>query len=821
LAQLQKLGVEVQNLHALRAKAGLLDPGGVAITLEISPPGCLDFAVLEWKRDEIEVLNVRPATSNTELVSVYVPQGKLTAFQRRVQAYLVEDSEPKPGKAPRPKHANLINAIISFQRAVFDELWTDEAPAPEDQQAFQVWLRQGTRTAKETYAAFAEQAALLKISLAEGYVCFPGRVVVLVQTTRSQLQQSLDLLEDVAEIRGTSASAEYFLSELKPYELAEWVKDLAARIKADELTEKTPFVTLLDTGVNRHHPLLDAAVATADLHAVMDTWENHDHNGHGTEMAGLAIHGDLREPLSSQEVVQIVHRLESIKIFPPRGANPTHLYGWVMDSAAQKVEEKDAARRRTFAMMTTAYGSTAGMPSEWSATVDRLAFGLKGDSINPFDLPTVSANGLPQLTPRLFILAAGNIHWDQWHRYPENNDLQTIEDPAQAWNALAVGACTQQVEFNKSKWPDLTAIAPQGGLAPASRTSVTWSRAWPNKPDVVAEGGNGCRDARSADSVVRGPEDLRLLTTSHKPAEGLLTESGDTSGAAAEVARICAHLQARYPQLWPETIRALIVNGARYTPVMMQGINKQSKQLVRDSLVRRFGFGKVSLDASLNSTFKRPTLVLQEELIAYTEAKTKKVKSTQNKNAKARSGSGTRLGKVNIHELPWPKAQLEALGEVQVELKITLSYFVQPNPSRRGWQNKFRYQSHGLRFSVRGATESSSQFHQRINKIDREEEGIEDSMPEPDSDAWLLRYNVRSRGSLHSDTWSGLATELANKSELAVFPVGGWWKDMGKGIGVDWKVRYALVLSLNVLSDADVDIYTPIANEISIAVDGS
>ncbi|MBL0729450.1 S8 family peptidase [Piscinibacter sp. HJYY11] len=818
MAQLQKLGVEVQNLHALRAKAGLLDPGGVAITLEVSPPGCLNFAALEWKRDDIEVLSVRPSTSNTELVSVYVPQGKLTAFQRRVQAYIAEDSIPKPGKAPRPKHANLINAIISFQRAVFDELWTDEAPASENQQAFQVWLRQGARTAKETFAAFAKQAARLEIPLDEGYVCFPGRVVVLVHSTRSQLQQSLDLLEDVAEIRGTSPSAEYFLSELKPYELADWVKDLAARVEADELSESTPFVTLLDTGVNRHHPLLDAAIASSDLHSVMDEWESHDHDGHGTEMAGLAIHGDLRGPLSSKEVVRIGHRLESIKIWPPQGTNPARLYGWVMNSAAQKVEESNAERRRTFAMMTTAYGATAGMPSEWSATVDRLAFGLTGDSINQFDLPPVSASGFPQLRPRLFVLSAGNIHWDQWHKYPENNDLQTIEDPAQAWNAISVGACTQQVDFNKGKWPGLTAIAPQGGLAPSSRTSVSWSRSWPNKPDVVAEGGNGCRDARSTDSVVRGPEDLRLLTTSHNPAVGLLTESGDTSGAAAEVARICAHVHARYPQLWPETIRALVVNGAQYTPVMMQGISRQSKQLARDSLVRRFGFGKVSLDASLNSTLKRPTLVLQEELIAYTKAQSKKSNGTQNNGTKAKSGSGTRLGKVNIHELPWPKAQLLALGEMPVELKVTLSYFVQPNPSRRGWRSKFRYQSHGLRFSVRGAAESSQQFHQRINKIDREEEGVEESMPEPDSDAWLLRYNVRSRGSLHCDTWTGLATDLANKSELAVFPVGGWWKDMGNGIGADWKVRYALVLSLNVLAESDVDIYTPIANEIGISV---
>jgi hypothetical protein len=69
-------------------------------------------------------------------------------------------------------------------------------------------------------------------------------------------------------------------------------------------------------------------------------------------------------------------------------------------------------------------------------------------------------------------------------------------------------------------------------------------------------------------------------------------------------------------------------------------------------------------------------------------------------------GSTYRLGKMNVHNLPWPKAELEKLGEAEVHLKITLSYFIQPNPSRRGWHSKFRYQSHDLRFAARGASET-------------------------------------------------------------------------------------------------------------------
>jgi hypothetical protein len=60
---------------------------------------------------------------------------------------------------------------------------------------------------------------------------------------------------------------------------------------------------------------------------------------------------------------------------------------------------------------------------------------------------------------------------------------------------------------------------------------------------------------------------------------------------------------------------------------------------------------------------------------------------------------------------------------------------------------------------------------------------------------------------------------LANKSEIAVFPVGGWWKELADRTQENRRVRYALVVSLDVSTIADVDIYTPIANQIVVPVD--
>jgi hypothetical protein len=804
LKQLAALRADSQQLEKRRAELELPQHVGMTIALEISPPGSVDyFKQLEWRRDGIEVLSAVDA-GGTEIVSLHVPDGALGAFEKRVKEYLSKDIKSRtPGAPDKPAHARLVNAISAFRQAVFDELWTEEGVAPPPANKvdwFQVWLRLQVDGSLATRNTFAESAKKFDIAVEPGYVSFPGRVVVAVNGTRSSLEQALTLLDLVAEIRPVAPTSEFYLADLKPHEQAEWIKDLHAR--STYAAPDAPYVTLMDTGVNFGHPLLTQLLSEGDMHAVDESWGKSDSYGHGTEMAGLAAHGDLTPLLSSKEDNAVPHRLESVKLLPPKGQTPPHLYGWVTAQGAQKVEAVDGARRRTFAMMTTSEGDTAGLPSEWSATIDRLAFGSHGataDATVGFDEPAGAS------TRRLFVLAAGNLPWPRWNEHPTANDLASVENPAQAWNALTVGACTDLTTIDSVKWPSLDVLGSAGGLSPSSTTTLLWRRTWPFKPDVVAEGGNGTVDKAKGNQVLVGPESLRVLTTSHDIATSPLAESGDTSGAAAEVARICGHLHARYLTYWPETIRALVVHGARLTPAMRALLPLVPPKKDKENLLRRFGYGRVDLDGSLNSTTRRPTLVLQEAITPY-------IKGAE---------SNISLGALNMHELPWPHDLLQELGEKSVELRITLSYFIEPNPSRRGWQSRFRYQSHGLRFAAKAATETSERFKQRINRLERDEiapEDQEESMPDPDRSQWFLGAQLRSRGSIHSDVWCGTAAQLAEKSHIAVFPVGGWWKDWKDSERCGVPVRYALVVTLEVLQDTDVDIYTPIANMIAVPV---
>jgi hypothetical protein len=788
LNQLASLTADAAIIEQRRIELELPGRVGMTIAIEVTPAGAIDYQQLEWRRDGIEVLSVVDA-GGSDIVALHVPDGRLAAFEKRVRDYLTKDTV-----SGKPANAALVNAIGDFRKAVFDELWTDEIQAPpEAGQAgwCQVWLRHGGEVPSLVRDEFEGLAARFGIAVDAGFVTFPGRVVVAAHGSREALEAALELLDKVAEIRGIAPTAEFFLSDLKPFEQVDWVHDLQARTSFGA-AGTAPYVTLLDTGVNHGHPLLAGGLEPADMHTVDPTWNTTDHHGHGTAMAGLALHGNLTSPLASAESNSVPHRLESVKILPPTGQTAPHLYGWVTAQAAAKVEAMGAERRRTFAMMTTSVGKTAGLPSEWSSTIDRLAFGFKGVTPDPQAVDEASS-------PRLFVLAAGNVSWPDWGGYPGRNDLSPIENPGQAWNALTVGACTHLTHIDTGKWPSLTALAPAGLLSPSSTTSLLWRRTWPFKPDVVAEGGSGSLDA--GHQVVVGPESLRVLTTSHDMATTPITESGDTSAAAAEVARICGHLSDRYATYWPETIRALVVHGARHTAAMRGTLPIAPLKKDKESLLRRYGYGAVDLDGSLYSTGRRTTLVLQETITPY-----------------QLDGGDVKLGGLNMHALPWPVEALEGIADKSVVLRVTLSYFVEPNPSRRGWQSKFRYQSHGLRFAVKGSTETDQRFGQRINKLEREEreEGDDEALGDPDLAHWSLGAQLRSRGSIHSDEWRGNAAQLAAKSHIAVFPVGGWWKDWKESERYETEVRYALVITLEVLDEVDVDLYTPIAAMLQV-----
>ena len=401
--------------------------------------------------------------------------------------------------------------------------------------------------------------------------------------------------------------------------------------------------------------------------------------------------------------------------------------------------------------------------------------------------------------PRLFVVAAGNVKDpNAWSEYPASNTTDGIHDPGQSWNALTVGAATQLVQITEPDAGGYQPIAPAGGLSPFSTTSATWQANWPLKPDIVLEGGNAAKDALGA---VWMPS-LSLLTSNSKPEVRLFTTTNATSAASAMAARMAAQLMAEYPGLWPETIRALIVHSAEWSDAMRQAFlpaNDQPTKMKIANLARHCGFGVPDLDRAMWSVENSLTMVCEEQLHPFRRDGRKE----------------PTLRDMNLHRLPWPLEELEALGETPVSMRVTLSYFIEPNPSERGFSGRYRYESHGLRFDAKRPAESEADFRARINAAARDEE--ERTRSGGDDPGWVVGKQNRHKGSLHSDIWLGSAADLASRGVIGVYPALGWWKTRPRLERYDRPVRYALLVSIRA-PEVDVELYSAVANQIAVPV---
>ncbi len=723
--------------------------------------------------------------SVVQLATVFVPNGWIRKFVERFEQYATEQT----AKGNR-RHAGLVEPIADIRLATLAALWTDapaDFPGDDEPVWWEVWFRR-REGLDLRLTTFANQTGVL---IGSRRLVLDDRTIVLVRARSSQLGSGLSMLDDIAELR-RPADAFQDLADLEAADQADFVSDLSSRLIAPPPT--SPRTCVLDTGIAAGHPLVSPALDLADSHAVDPGWSLEDRQGHGTMMAGTILYPDLGAALLTNGDVLLPTRLETVKILPDTGENEDHLYGAITAQAVSLVEIQEPKAPRTFVLAVTAKAGaqgevvTLGQPTTWSSTIDALAAGrqvVSGDDGLVFlDRPE-------ERSPRLLLVSAGNVRRPYVVGHLVRSDVESAEEPAQAWNALVVGAYTvfddQTVEQPFRGW---TPLAVTGELSPFSRTSVSYKHEWRHAPDVVLEGGNAAVSPDGND--VDTPPHLQVLTTRSPSLGGrLLTTSAGTSPATAAAGNLVAQIRRRYPSLWPETVRALVVHSARWTPAMSTDGNKGDHR----TAVRRYGWGVPNADRALRSADDAVTLVAQQTIRPYIDGK---------------------MREMHLHDLPWPTDVLQELGDEPVEMRVALSYFIEPNPARRGWIQRYRYGSHGLRFDVRRPTETNDAFRKRLNKLALEEDEKRPKSAKDTGD-WFLGPLERVRGSLHMDKWNGTAADLAARGCIAVYPVSGWWKEQPKRDRSETGARYSLVVSIET-PEVETDIWTPIAIQASVPI---
>lgn len=658
---------------------------------------------------------------------------------------ILEESVSDPS-ARRTRSFWLFESTASFRLAKVEDLWTDPLelfPREKGAVEWEIWVRASMR------AVFEEGVARLGIQITGAATEFVDIVVYNCVANKASLTKLVERSAAIVELRGASN----FIADhqdLPPPDRLRQIAAIATRVVP--APPAAPWVTLLDTGVNPASALLTHSLPPTRCRAVVGAWDPFDTHGHGSMMAGVALYGDLSDVAATSGQVALETALESVAVFNP--ASVVKLPARDAITRAVNLVERNMRHPRVYCLAATIVGEAEdGRPTSSSGSMDALAY---NDGV----------------ATRLFCVAVGNVVTTattpyQISAYSRLNEEAGIQSPAQALNVLSVGALTR-----KCSGP--MPLADDGNLSPRSRTAQAWDGRR-HKPDIVMEGGNHGIDPGGATSRAHGPD--MIATTSNRIDQ--ITLTGDTSAACAAAARLAARVMARYPALRPETVRGLLVHSAEWTDAM----KARHKALISGGMPPRdataatldcFGWGIPDEERVFWSAGNAATLIAEDDLLPYEPG----------------SGGSVRLRQMKSFQLPWPETALRSLAGTEIELRCTLSYFIEPDLHSAGLERRQFYPSHGLRFDMQRHGESEEEAQRRRNRA------IGGNVSMADDAGWLLGWQKRNRGTVHHDVWKGPAYQLVGRRMVNVLPMRGWWAAGRRVQKADVPVRFSLITSI-------------------------
>lgn len=772
---LAELG-EVWELAAqeaqFRRQKNLPAKDGEYISFKSSPEGNLKVDSLD--SGGARLLNVKfDEASRQEIVTLFIPLDKKEKLISKIETYA--DTQ----KIVRYNN-DLVAKIENILRAEIINLWSGPIEYLPKETAIwvELWLSGGAKLYEDVNAEFTTICDLFDIQIGEGFLLFPERTVIPIKANFNQITELFKSFEHLAELRKAEELNSFWLNQTV-IEREGWIEETLKKIKFNKTDN---FISILDTGVNNGHLLIAPILDDADKLTVDNNWGTNDVGGHGTKMAGVAAYGNINETFEHPEV-EINHRLESVKIISPNNETDGVNLPYITQNAVSTAIINKADAKRIYCFANTGTNQFEfGKPSTWSATIDTIIFG--NDDADK----------------KIFVVSAGNVRdEDDFKQYPENNLNLQIESPAQSWNSISIGAFTEKTLADKN------VLASKNELSPFSRTSNAWESNWPIKPDVVFEGGNLIK---LDNGNTERHEDLEVLTTSSNVITNQITTINATSAATAFAANFIAKLRHVYPNAWEETLRALVIHSSSWTEAMKKQLNFTGNQASIVQMLRTYGYGVPNLEKAVECKSNYLTFVSEQVIQPYTKE----------------DGKEPGTNDVHFYEFPWPKEILEGLIDAEVTIRVTLSYFIEPNPGEKGYSTKYSYQSTALKFALMPPNDEPENFMLRINNVAREklkeELGVE-KLPDNAFDKvsnvkWELGAENTFKGSVHSNYWKTSAAEAASCNYIAVYPQpSGWWKNFKKQEKYNEKLRYSLIVSIETPENTN-DIYTAIAQKVQI-----
>ena len=436
-----------------------------------------------------------------------------------------------------------------------------------------------------------------------------GRVVKDPLITPSlflvKVEADQDLLDELLRLDVVS------LVDLPPSPPPEDSFDLLSQVlPPDQVTpvpQGGPLACVVDSGVTAGHPLLrGVVVAEEDFDSGEATPT--DLNGHGTQVGGLVVYGDIARRMQGNEWLPQVN-LYSAKVLrnDPNSIDPT-----APDAAFPAEERVEEQLKRAIEYFHREYGCrvfnlslghayrlyAGGRQLPWAELLDDLARAL--DVIIVVSAGNVGDPDIPA--------AANSEQFKEQVAASLRQPEHRLIDPATSALCLTVGAVARRDDPRMLSLGTQLAASAVGCPSPFTRCGPGVAGAV--KPEVVAHGGNYDLNSMAGQpSWRRNDPNLAEPTLNRDFPSRLLRGVCGTSFAAAQVTHIAARMEAALRKEFAvaptqNLVRALLVSSARPN-------DNVKKYVDEGDLLNTVGYGVPNVEYCW-STPNRATLVAED-----------------------------------------------------------------------------------------------------------------------------------------------------------------------------------------------------------------
>ncbi len=373
---------------------------------------------------------------------------------------------------------------------------------------------------------------------------------------------------------------------------------------------KATVIAVLDSGILSNHPLLEKAVAdeisvpslgTAKIKAD----KPQDDVGHGTEVAGVALYGDIKKCIEDKKFAAEVWILSAKVMFAEKDSkgNVTAVYdeSELLEHQLEKAVTYCVGQYERCRVVNISFGDR-----------DKKMFGNK----RQYPLATL-IDELAKKYGVVFVVSAGNIDESisKGNQYPQylisEQESVKIIDPASSAYALTVGSIAQD-------FGPLSTSAGQIAFSPAEKHYPSpFTCAGPGyrgmiKPDLVEEGGNVIVPPSDPLKVEDFGGKLVVLNPDFISEGKLFSAEYGTSFSAAKVSHFVAKLFNAFPNASANLIKALLLSSAavpldRPGPLKDIKLDDSDKKLM--DILKVYGHGKPNLDRAVSSESNRVALM--------------------------------------------------------------------------------------------------------------------------------------------------------------------------------------------------------------------